>query len=159
MLPTFGEKFGLDSLRGSNHLMPPCQGNSSESFCYPNGRIRTLRSWQPAPRSSSNTTVILRRAGASVSIPSSGHSVFLLSCHFLYRFLNHSPKKSWGGGVEGVFEAAKELFAELGSGYEESVHRKGLAVELKANKFLFAKRLHTMSITRDTALVGGTLIL
>ena len=31
--------------------------------------------------------------------------------------------------VESVFEAAKELFAELGPGYEESVYREGLAVE------------------------------
>ena len=33
----------------------------------------------------------------SASIPSSGHSLFLLSFSFLYRFSNHCPKKPWGG--------------------------------------------------------------
>ncbi len=39
--------------------------------------------------------------------------------------------------VESVFEAAKELFAELGPGYEESVYREGLAVELRAKQVPF----------------------
>ncbi len=52
----------------------------------------------------------------SASIPSSGHSVILFSCSFLYRFSNHCPKKSWGGGEQKHLDRAGQRLELWGGG-------------------------------------------
>ncbi|MXZ35810.1 MAG: hypothetical protein F4Z21_11445 [Acidobacteria bacterium] len=42
--------------------------------------------------------IVAPRASPRFSIPRSRHSLVLLSFSFSYRYSNHCPKKSWGGG-------------------------------------------------------------